>query len=167
MTCRYSEINQHDARYNLARAYPGGIEMLARRMGMSVNVLRNKLAPGIKTHVITDEEDSLIIEYCEEARVVDPCRALIAKNWRHRLIAFPLPDADHLSSSDLAQAMCHTVKEFADVMSTTSNALADGKVSVAEMDVMEKEMQEALAALCELRDRVRAAAQPAHQPISG
>ena len=49
MTRRYSDTNQHDALYKVARAYPGGLEALAARMGMSVNVLRNKLAPGIDT----------------------------------------------------------------------------------------------------------------------
>lgn len=35
MTCKYSEMNQHDAIYIAARAYPGGVEALAGRMGMS------------------------------------------------------------------------------------------------------------------------------------
>ncbi|MGB6054615.1 MAG: phage regulatory CII family protein [Burkholderiaceae bacterium] len=154
MTLRYTEMNQHDARYNLARAYPGGIEMLARRMGMSVNVLRNKLAPSITTHHISDEEDSLIIEYSQEAKVPDARRALIAKNWRHGLIAFEMPDVSHLSDESLAQSMLRAVKEFGDVMTAVPQAIGGHRPPPAVLDALEKEMQEAMAALCELRARV-------------
>ncbi|HEV7816365.1 MAG TPA: phage regulatory CII family protein, partial [Janthinobacterium sp.] len=43
-------MNQHDALYKVARNYPGGLEALAHSMGISVNVLRNKLAPTIASH---------------------------------------------------------------------------------------------------------------------
>ena len=155
MTYEYSDINQHDARYNLARDYPGGIEMLAKRMGISVNVLRNKLAPGIKTHHITDEEDSLILEYCQEARVGDPHRALIAKNWRHGLIAIPVPPVSHLSDEDLTQTLCKAVKEFSEFASSVSGSIADRRITSKEMDRMEKEVQEAFASMAELRERWR------------
>lgn len=156
MTYVYSEINQHDARYDLAREYPGGIEMLAKRMRMSVNVLRNKLAPRIKTHHINDEEDSLIIEYCQEANVPDPCRALIAKNWRHGLIAIPVPQVGHMSDEDLTQMLCKAVKEFSEFASEVSKSIADRKITPDEDERMEKEVQEAFAAMAELRERWKA-----------
>ena len=56
MTRRYADMNQHDALYKVARAYPGGLEALATKLDMSVNVLRNKLAPGIETHYPSFEE---------------------------------------------------------------------------------------------------------------
>ena len=69
MTRRYSDMNQHDALYKVARAYPGGLEALALRMQISVNVLRNKLAPGIETHYPSFEELSMIVEHCHQAGV--------------------------------------------------------------------------------------------------
>lgn len=158
VTYRYSAINQHDARYNLARAYPGGIEALAARMQMSSPVMRNKLAPGIHSHHINDEEDSLIIEYSVEARVPDPYRALIAKNFRHGLIAFPMPSIDHMSDQDLTQLLCRVMKEVGEVMASASAALADGRITSQELDDLEKEIQEAMAAIVELRERYRARA---------
>jgi hypothetical protein len=155
VTYRYSDINQHDARYNLARDYPGGIEILAKRMCMSVAVLRNKLAPGIKTHHINDEEDSLIIEYCQEANVPDPLRGLIAKNYRHGLIAFPMPSVDHMDDSSLTELLCRTMKECADVMASASKAIQDKRITQQEIEDLEKEVQEALAAIVELRERYR------------
>ncbi|MFX5660835.1 phage regulatory CII family protein, partial [Acinetobacter baumannii] len=64
-------MNQHDALYKIARAFPGGLEALAQRMDMSVNVLRNKLAPGIDTHYPSFEEVSQIVELCKQANVKD------------------------------------------------------------------------------------------------
>ena len=71
MTRRYSDMNQHDALYKVARAYPGGLEALAAAMKMSVNVLRNKLAPGIETHYPSFEEVSEIVALCQEAGMKD------------------------------------------------------------------------------------------------
>lgn len=159
MTYQYSDINQHDARYNLARDYPGGIEMLAKRMGMSVNVLRNKLAPGIRTHHTTDEEDSLIIEYSVEAHVPNPYRALIAKNFRHGLVAFPLVQFDHLPDIELTRSLCETVKQFSQLAADASEAISDKRITPQELATLEADAQKALAAIAELRERWRARAQ--------
>lgn len=158
MTYHYSDINQHDARYNLARDYPGGIEMLAKRMGISVNVLRNKLAPGIRTHHTTDEEDSLIIEYSVEAHVPNPYRALIAKNFRHGLVAFPLVQFDHLPDMELTKALCEAVKRFSDLAADASEAISDNRITERELQTLEGDCQKALAAIAELRERCKARA---------
>ncbi len=155
MTLRYLSMNQADALYTVARAYPGGLEALALRMNMSVNVLRNKLRPNIDTHHVTSEEESLIIEFCEEASVKEALQPLIAKNWRHGLIAFPAPPVDQLSNEDLTQLLCRTMKEFSDLTTTASAALADGRVTKGELDDLDREAQEALAAIWELRERMR------------
>jgi hypothetical protein len=106
---------------------------------------------------VSDEEQSLIMEFCEEAGVKDPLRPLIAKNWRHGLIAFPIPPVADLSAGDLNQSLCRAIKEFSDVATSASLSIADGKVTAQELDTMEREAQEALAALCELRERMRRA----------
>ncbi|RJG06264.1 hypothetical protein D3870_09790 [Noviherbaspirillum cavernae] len=153
-------MNQADALYTVARAYPGGLEALALRMGMSVNVLRNKLRPSINTHHINSEEESLIIEFCEEAKVADALQPLVAKNWRHGLIAFPRPPVDVLSDDDLTKALCKAVKEFSDLSSAASETVSHRNITHAEMEAIEKEAQEALAAIEELRYRIHSRAQP-------
>lgn len=156
MTRRYNSINQHDARYNLVRDYPGGIETLAVRMDMSPNVLRNKTAPGIGTHHVTDEEDSRIIEFCVGAKVDEPHRALIAKNFRHGLMAFPVPDVGSLNDEELTQSLCRAIKEFSDVGAAVSKALRnDNRIDAVELEEIEKEAREALVAIAELRERAR------------
>ena len=69
MTRKYLDMNQHDALYKVARNYPGGIEALAQAMGISANVLRNKLAPTIASHYPSFEEVSAVVDLCHRAGV--------------------------------------------------------------------------------------------------
>lgn len=155
MTLRYTDMNQHDALYKAARKYPGGIEQLANRMHMSENTLRNKLSPGIHTHHTSFEETSEIIEYLQEAKVEDALLPLRAMNWRHGMVAFPLPTTDNLSDDQLAQTVFRVMKESGDVAQVVGEAMADGKITLQEMDRIEREFQEALAALAQWRARVQ------------
>lgn len=156
MTLRYQTMDMHDALYTVARAYPGGLDALYPRLGItSVNVLRNKVRPAIRSHYVSNEEDSLIMEFAEEAGVPDALQPLIAKNNRHNMIAFRRPPVDTLTDDDLTQCLCRAMKEFSDLTATASRALADKKITEAELDEIEKEAQEALAAIGELRERMR------------
>lgn len=161
MTLRYSPMNQADALYMIARAYPGGLEQLAHDMGgMSVNVLRNKVRPAITTHHCSDEEVSRIMELCEDRGMADAKLPLIAKNWRHGLIAFPKPAVGELADSEMTRSLCNAVKEFSEVATCAAMTLADNKVTPVEFMDFEKQAQEALAAIHELKERMRAAAFP-------
>lgn len=159
VTLRYSETNQHDALYTVARAYPGGVEALARRMGRSAAVFYNKLRPGIDTHHVAFEEVSEIVELCQQAGVKDALSPLHALNMRHGLVAFPMPQVDSLTDDALAQTVCRAMKEFGEVAASVSESLAnDGKISDAELEKIEKEFQDAFAAIGEWRARVRSRA---------
>lgn len=159
MTLRYSEMSQHDTLYNVARAYPGGIEALAQRMGKSVNVLRNKLRPGIDSHHVNFEEVSAIIELCQEAHVPDALSPLFALNARHGLEAFALPSVDSLSDEELTQTVCKAMKKFGDLAANTSAAMMDHIVTSNEMDGIEKDFQQVMAAVGEWRERLRVRAE--------
>lgn len=155
MTKHCTDMNQSDALYKVARQYPGGIEALAHRMDMSVNVLRNKLSPAITTHYPSFEEVSEIVELLQEAKVDDALLPLRALNWRHRLVAFPMPTTDNLTDEQLSMTVCRVMKEAGDVAASVGDALQDGKITLQEMDRIEREFQEALSALAEWRARVQ------------
>ena len=156
MTRRYSDMNQHDALYKVARAYPGGLEALAARMGMSVNVLRNKLAPGIESHYPSFEELSVIIEHCHTAGVKESHLPLHALLGRHGLAAFVVPEPSAVSDDDLSQTVCRVMSRVGDVAEAVSTALLDGVITDSEADLIEREFQEALTVLGEWRARIRA-----------
>src|SRR5450631_3584525 len=155
MTRKYSDMNQHDALYKVARAYPGGLEALALRMGISANVLRNKLAPGIESHYPSFEELSRIVELCVDADVKDALLPLHALLGRHGMAAFVVPEPESISSDDLSQTVCRVMSQVGNVAEAVSGALMDGMISGAEADLIEREFQGALTAMGEWRARLR------------
>ncbi len=155
MTRRYSDMNQHDALYKVARAYPGGVEALALKMEISANVLRNKLAPGIASHYPSFEEVSEIIELCHAAGVKDALLPLHALLGRHGMAAFLVPEPAHVSDDDLSQTVCRVMSQVGSVAEAVSGALMDGVITSVEADLIEREFQGALTALGEWRARIR------------
>lgn len=154
MTKQYTDMNQTDALYKVARKYPGGLETLAVRMGMSVNVLRNKLAPGIDTHYPSFEEVAAIVEFLLEAKVADALLPVHAFNWRLGLISMAIPSTAHLSCDEIGQQVCRVMKEFGDVAASISDSLADNKITVRERDRFDREFLDAFAALGQLQQRM-------------
>jgi len=155
MTRKYLDMNQHDALYKVARSYPGGIEALAQAMGISVNVLRNKLAPTIASHYPSFEEVSAVVDLCHQAGVPDAHLPLHALLVRHGMAAFVVPSPDSIGDDDLSQTVCKVMSQVGAVAEAVSTALLDGKVTAAEADLIEREFQGALSALGEWRARLR------------
>ena len=156
VTCKYSEINQHDALYMVARAYPGGIEAIAQRMGRTAPVMYNKYRPGITTHHVTFEEVTETIELCMEAGVKDALLPAQAFAWRLGQVLVPVPKISDVPDEDLSRNICKTMKEFGEVAACIHDALAnDGVIRPDELERFEREFQEATAAMFELRSRVQ------------
>lgn len=155
MTRRYSDMNQHDALYKVARAYPGGLEALAQELQMSANVLRNKLAPGIASHYPSFEEVSCIISLCQAAGVKDATLPLHALLARHNMSAFSVPEPAQINNDDLSQTLCKVMSQVGDVAEAVSESLMDGVITELEADLIEREFQGALAALGAWRARIR------------
>jgi hypothetical protein len=155
MTRKYLDMNQHDALYKVARSYPGGIDALAQAMGISVNVLRNKLAPTIASHYPSFEEVSAVVDLCHQAGVADAHLPLHALLVRHGMAAFVVPMPESIGSDDLSQTVCKVMSQVGAVAEAVSSALMDGKVTPAEADLIEREFQGALSALGEWRARLR------------
>jgi hypothetical protein len=155
MTRKYLDMNQHDALYSVARRYPGGLEMLAKDIGMSANVLRNKLSPTISSHYPSFEEVSIIVEHCHKAGVQEAMMPLHALLNRHGMAAFVVPEPQLVGRDDLSQTVCRVMSEVGAVAEAVSEALMDGVVTSAEADLIEREFHSALSALGEWRARLR------------
>lgn len=155
MTRRYSDMNQHDALYKISRAYPGGIDTLAQKLGMSANVLRNKLAPGIASHYPSFEEVSMIISLCQEAGVKEALLPLHAMLGRHGMAGFAVPEPSEVSRDDLSQTVCRVMSQVGNVAEAVSESLIDKVITEHEAELIEREFQGALTALGEWRARIR------------
>ena len=141
MTKKYLDMNQHDALYKVARTFPGGIEALAQQMGISANVLRNKLAPTIASHYPSFEEVSTIVDLCHKAGVHEAMLPLHALLTRHGMAAFIVPIPDEVSNDDLSQTVCKVMAQVGAVAEAVSEALLDGKVTEAEADLIAEATQ--------------------------
>ncbi len=155
MTRRYSDMNQHDALYKIARAYPGGIDALALKLNISANVLRNKLAPGITTHYPSFEEVSVIIQACHDVGIKEALLPLHAMLSRHGMAAFVVPEPEQVNNDDLSQTVCRVMSQVGNVAEAVSEALIDNVITEREADLIEREFQGALTALGEWRARIR------------
>jgi hypothetical protein len=156
MTCEYSNTNQHDALYNVARKYPGGVDAVAQRMDVSVNVLRNKLRSAIDTHHTYFEEASVIIELAEEARMPTAFAPLHAFCWRHGHVAFKMPKGD-VDSDALLKQVVDVIGDQGNLVNSISGALATGNdIDRREFFTIEQNIMTCINALVVLREKVAA-----------
>lgn len=156
MTCHYRETNAQDAIYLIARRYPGGLESLALRLGTTPDVLRNKLRATVSSHHTYLEDFSSVLEMCQEAHVDGWPVPLQALCWRHGHIALPLPEIGDANDEALTALVCQTMKEYGDVADSIAQSMRDHRITDPELDDIEKQFTQAIAALMALRERVRA-----------
>ncbi|QBY56137.1 phage regulatory CII family protein [Cupriavidus oxalaticus] len=169
MTYQYSDIDQHEALYNVARRYPGGgIEALAHamtvRLGKQVspNVLRNKLRPGITSHALNAEEFSLVVELCEEAGVDGAKIPVHALCMRHGMVAVePLPAGAIATVTDLMIHLGNVSREFADAVKVVTDGADDGKIKPHEAERIQKEVMDLVRAAMALSQATARAAEQA------
>lgn len=158
MTHRYNQMNAADALYIAARGYPGGVEALAARMGMSVKVLYNKLCPKTDSHHINFDEVSVILDFLADAGKHDSVEMVInAFNWRHDRVAVKLPehepDDEQLFSQVLRIMNSHGV--LADGL---HQALRDDDINARELEAFEQDFQTCILGLLQLRCSIHAKA---------
>ncbi|MHC6084532.1 phage regulatory CII family protein [Ralstonia solanacearum] len=160
ISSRMSEVDQHEALYGLATRYPGGLAGLAhalsQRTGKRVylNVLRNKLRPGIDSHHITLEEFSIILELCEEARVPAAHAPLDALCWRHGRVPVELPEAD-ANDPNPAHTVCRVMAKVGDLAATVAKAAEDNVITGAELEAIEGEFLKAYVSLATWHAEIR------------
>lgn len=161
MTIELNKLHPLDALAMACRSYPGGIEALAARMGKNEFSLRKELAQGIATHRVGyDEELSTILDYLRDAGVKDWASTLHAFAYRHGHLMVQIPDVDGHDSSEMVQLVCAMVKEVGDVGGSLTTAMSaeskGGKhVSTREFSDFDAQVEEAMAALAALREKVR------------
>jgi hypothetical protein len=157
MTRRYSPLAPLDALYIAARAYPGGVEALAQRLGMSPHVLYKKLQPPVDTHHVNFEEASAILDILENAgRAAQADMVIQAFNWRHQRVAVRLPDVAHQPSAQLLESAVSVMRQDGQLAGALQDALADdGRINSRELQIIEQHAQACITALLELLQRAR------------
>lgn len=147
-------MNTQDATYHTVHDYPGGASSLAPRMGMPVGVLNSKVNPNTHTHHLALSE----------------AVRLMAITGDHRILRAQCDELGYLPPiprvtcevSDLALLETYTrlIAELGEFSQAFHAALADGRLPLAEVDRLQKEMLDFFAAGEELLNRAKAIAQP-------
>jgi len=155
MTYKYGETDQGDCLYNTARAYPGGIEALAHRMGVNAGTLQKKLSPMIKSYIASDEDATVVMELCHSAGVPDSFAAHHARSYRLGFICVPVPNIENgdISDKELQRLVMASVAQLGEAVAASTDALLDGHISEQEVERIEP--------------RIRALMRTAHMLIHG
>lgn len=152
-------MNQHDAIYSAASKYPGGIEALAIRMGMSGNVLYKKLRRAVETHHLSFEEASQIMELlADSGRDSQADLAIRSFNWRHGYVAYKLPsDSDDVNDEVLLAQILKIISKKGVLAHNIKLALEnDGVIDSDECAQIESDIQQCISGLMELKSKVTA-----------
>lgn len=163
MTYQYSDIDPLEAIYTRAMHFGLGrlATALGQRMGRQVSsvVLRHKLRPEVRTHFLTAEEFSLIVELCEgvgDPLAKMPLRALC---WQHGLLAIDIPSNDEeVSVVDIMGQLGKLASEFSDVVREVTAATADRKITATERESIQTEAEQLMQAVAQLCRAVDVAA---------
>lgn len=157
MTYKYGETDQGDCLYNTARAYPGGIEALAHRMGVNAGTLQKKLSPMIKTYIASDEDATAVMELCHSAGVPDSFASHHARSYRLGFICVPLPNIEggDISDKELQRLMMAAMAQFGEAVSASTDALLDGHISEQEVDRIEPRIRALSRTVYTLMHKIR------------
>lgn len=141
-------MNDLDALRLMVKHFPGGLEVVALRIGKTPEVLRKELggAPGFKLGLASA---LLISELCIEAGS-EHCRALVNVVTASSGGFVRLPVVEMREPVCINKTVSDTVREMSDVTAATLLANADNNISDNDLKTTLKEIGEAREALQKL-----------------
>jgi hypothetical protein len=132
----------------------GGCEAIAARMGMNPGVLRNKANPNIATnHATLDEADRLM-------GLTGDHQVLHALARNHGYVCIKMDEGQKASDVAVLELVAKVMCTEGEVGREMYNALADGRVTQAELARIKKAVKDAECALEQLSARAEGMAEP-------
>jgi len=142
-------MNILDAAHATVHDYPGGASSLAPRLGMVVGVLNSKVNPHTATHHLTLSEDMRIMAVTGDHR-------MLRASCDELGYLPPLPRVDgEVSDLALLETYTRLMSELGEFSQEFHSALADGRLTLAEVSRLESEMLDFFGAGEELINRAR------------
>lgn len=142
-----------DALYLTVRNAPGGYESLAPRLGMSAQILRNKVNPNCDTNqpYLSDVENIMTM--------TGDVSVLHALAKEQSCVVIPI-DATHSSSdSAVLEVMARAWMTNGDVGAAVNHSLEDGRVEMHEVKRVKDAIHRSITALHELQARLEGMAE--------
>ena len=139
-------MNTKDAFHQTVHSYPGGVEALASRMGMSAAVLRNKANPNHNHNVPTLADAELVQQLSGDCRVLEAMAANLGR------VVVVLEEGTAPSDMAILEIMTKCWGTNGDFGAAVHQALADGRIDRREVEM--------------IRDAVKRADQAMHQLVA-
>ncbi|WP_244828457.1 phage regulatory CII family protein [Caballeronia sp. TF1N1] len=146
-------MNIADAAYAVAHDYPGGAESLAPRVGMSANILRNKVNPNNTTHHLTLAEAVRMSQITGDSRIAEA----IAHELGFTLVQ--TPRVEDCNDAAIVELMGEAWATHGDVGKEICKTLADGRVEEKEVERVDKTIFKHAAVLFGISARLRGMAE--------
>lgn len=120
-------MNILDTAHAVAHDYEGGCESLAPRMGVSAQVLRNKVNPNIATHHLTLAEAVRMTDLANDRRILEA--------WARQLglAVIEIPQADNCADGDVIEMMSESWLTHGEIGRAINDTFADGRVEMHEV----------------------------------
>lgn len=131
--------------HQTAHDAPGGLNALARKIGMGEQVLRNKVCPTTDTHKLSLREAVAMMDAADD----DSILAVLAGMRGYTLERQALPDAQ-----SIVAAVLSADAEHGDISREIQAALADGKLTEHERAAISQQIRDAHQALDALNSTV-------------
>jgi len=142
-----------DALYKTVKEFPGSVEVLALRMGVNAQILRNKVNPNITTNHPTLHDVEMIMDITGDYRVLDA----LADSTGHVLTKVDI----QATPSDMAvlEMITHVWVENGNVGNAVNDTLADGRVERHEVVKVRQAVYRTQQALIDMLTRLEGMAE--------
>lgn len=116
-----------DAAYLIAHNHPGGVRVLAERMGVSANTLQNKLNPNNTTHHLTLRESVALQVMSGNPAICMPAAAALGYTC--------VPALPDQAAGDPVEAFVALQQEVGEFTSAAADAFRGGKAMVSRNEI--------------------------------
>lgn len=140
-------MNVLDAAYITAHEYPGGVPALSARMGVSRNVLQNKLNPAVEYHKLTLDEAMRLQTMTGDHRILHA----MADELGYVCVKLPISDA---SDMELLDSFMTVLRELGEFSSEFQQDWSDGRIDGKELARLKQQFYEMQQAGVELMRRI-------------
>lgn len=124
-------MNYKDAFHKTVHSTPGGVEVLAQRLGYTAGLLRNKANPNSNTNVLTMDDASRVMELTENYEVL---HALARQH------GFVCTRIDEQPAGDMAvlEVTTDIWAKLGNLGKVLNDALADGRIEHHEAEAVKR-----------------------------
>lgn len=141
-------MNVADAAYNTVHDYPGGSPSLAPRMGISAQVLTNKVSLTQNHNKLTLDESVKLQAVTGDLRILHAMAAALG------CVCVPAADFSNTGDMDLLDGFMSVIRELGELSAEFQADWSDGRITMQEFERIKTEAYDVQRTLGELLIRI-------------